>query len=149
MPAKRTLVPRAKESTRTLKIPAALQAPRGVKTWKEAVDWLKVRGIEDIECITPDIASVPWETDPTAQVICDIAGSSGENVPYTPRNVLKHVLDLYKQRGWKPVVAPEIEFYLVAKNDDPDYPLHPPKGRSGRSIQGGQAYSIAGVNEFD
>ncbi len=46
-------------------------------------------------------------------------------------------------------MAPEIEFYLVAKNDDPDYPLHPPKGRSGRSILGGQSYSIAGINEFD
>lgn len=68
---------------------------------------------------------------------------------YTPRNVLKNVLSLYKEKGWKPVVAPEIEFYLVAMNDDPDYPLHPPKGRSGRSIVGGQSYSIAGINEFD
>ena len=46
-------------------------------------------------------------------------------------------------------MAPEIEFYLVAKNEDPDYPLQPPKGRSGRSILGGQGYSIAGINEFD
>ncbi|OLP58141.1 glutamine synthetase [Xaviernesmea oryzae] len=190
-------------------IPIALQSARGVRTWKEAADWLKIRGVEDIECITPDIAGVPrgkmmptskftsntslalpsalyrhtisgeypeetgdfrydsrdsdiklvpdlstlsivpWESDPTAQVICDIAGSKGEDVPYTPRNVLKNVLALYRQRGWKPVVAPEIEFYLVAQNDDPDYPLRPPKGRSGRSINGGQAYSIAGVNEFD
>ena len=82
-------------------------------------------------------------------MICDIAGSTGERVTYTPRNVLKNVVALYAERGWKPVVAPEIEFYLVAKNDDPDYPLHPPKGRSGRSIVGGQAYSIAGINEFD
>ncbi len=59
------------------------------------------------------------------------------------------MLQLYGDRGWKPVVAPEIEFYLVAKNDDPDYPLHPPKGRSGRAILGGQGYSIAGINEFD
>jgi glutamine synthetase len=70
-------------------------------------------------------------------------------VSYTPRNVLKRIMKLYHERGWKPIVAPEIEFYLVAKNDDPDYPLHPPKGRSGRSILGGQGYSIAGINEFD
>jgi len=49
----------------------------------------------------------------------------------------------------KPIVAPEIEFYLVHKNPDPDYPLTPPVGRSGRPIGGGQGYSIAGVNEFD
>ncbi len=82
-------------------------------------------------------------------MICDIVDTEGKAVRYTPRNVLKHVLDLYKERGWKPVVAPEIEFYLVAKNDDPDYPLRPPAGSLGRSIQGGQGYSIAGINEFD
>src|SRR5690606_15312412 len=42
-----------------------------------------------------------------------------------------------------------IEFYFVEKNPDPDYPLSPPVGRSGRAIGGGQGYSIAGVNEFD
>ena len=55
----------------------------------------------------------------------------------------------YAERGLKPVVAPEIEFYLVRKNPDPDYPLTPPVGRSGRPIGGGAGYSIAGVNEFD
>lgn len=102
--------------------------------------------------LVPDLSTlsaVPWESDPTAQVICDIAKSNGDPVPYTPRNVLKHVISLYQERGWRPVVAPEIEFYLVAQHEDPDYPLRPPKGRSGRTITGGQAYSIAGVNEFD
>ncbi|EAB6718413.1 glutamine synthetase, partial [Salmonella enterica subsp. enterica] len=31
---------------------------RGVKNWKEAASWLEYRGIEDIECITPDQAGV-------------------------------------------------------------------------------------------
>ncbi|MGO4834155.1 glutamine synthetase, partial [Rhizobiaceae sp. 2RAB30] len=31
---------------------------RGVKNWKEAEAWLEWRGIEDIECITPDQAGV-------------------------------------------------------------------------------------------
>ena len=37
----------------------------------------------------------------------------------------------------------------MRKNPDPDYPLTPPVGRSGRPIGGGAGYSIAGVNEFD
>ncbi len=45
-----------------------------------------------------------------------------------PRQVLKNVLNLYAKRGWKPVVAPEIEFYLVEPNTDPDYPLKPRSG---------------------
>ena len=102
--------------------------------------------------LVPDLSTlsvVPWESDPTAQVICDMVTTKGDPVSYTPRNVLKHVVDLYTARGWKPVVAPEIEFYLVAQHEDPDYPLKPPRGRSGRTITGGQSYSIAGVNEFD
>ncbi|HEX2147698.1 MAG TPA: glutamine synthetase family protein [Pseudorhizobium sp.] len=197
------------KSTGNTPVQPALTSLRGVADWREAALWLRTRGIEDIECITPDLAGVPrgkmmpsskftsntslalpsalyrhtisgeypdetgsfryeprdsdlklvpdlstlsvvpWETDPTAQVICDVVGANGGNVPYTPRAVLKNVVELYHERGWTPVVAPEIEFYLVAKNDDPDYPLHPPKGRSGRAILGGQGYSIAGINEFD
>ncbi|MBB3952383.1 glutamine synthetase family protein [Aureimonas jatrophae] len=188
---------------------AFLDARRGVATMGEAAQWLQARRIEDIECITPDLAGVargkmmpakkftgntslalpsalfmhtisgeypdetgtfryspndgdlklvpdlstlaevPWETDPTAQVICDLVDTSGQAVGYTPRNVLKRVVSLYEERGWQPIVAPEIEFYLVSKNVDPDYPLTPPVGRSGRQISGGQAYSIGGVNEFD
>jgi glutamine synthetase len=209
MPSKKTVASTVQKASRSSKIPPALNSLRGVSNWKEASDWLKLRGIEDVECITPDLAGVPrgkmmpsskftsntslalpsalyrhtisgeypeetgnfryeprdsdlklvpdlstlsivpWESDPTAQVICDIVGSNGNDVAYTPRNVLKNVVRLYHERGWRPVVAPEIEFYLVALNDDPDYPLHPPKGRSGRSILGGQGYSIAGINEFD
>ena len=46
-------------------------------------------------------------------------------------------------------MAPEIEFYLVARNTDPDIPLKPPIGRSGRAETSRQAYSIDAVNEFD
>lgn len=102
--------------------------------------------------LEPDLSTlsiVPWEDAPTAQVICDLVYQNGQAVDYTPRNVLRKVIDFYTQMGLKPVVAPEIEFYLVQKNPDPDYPLESPVGRSGRSIGGGHGYSIAGVNEFD
>jgi glutamine synthetase len=34
-------------------------------------------------------------------------------------------------------------------NRDPDLPLQPPIGRTGRAETGRQAYSIEAVNEFD
>ena len=189
--------------------PSPSNPARGVSSIEEAAKWLSERGIEDIECITPDMAgvargkmmpsakflnasmlalpssifmqtisgdypeesdsfsypphdgdlrlipdlstlsAVPWESDPTAQVICDMCDHEGTDVKYTPRNVLKRVVKAYTEKGWKPVVAPEIEFYLVKTNEDPDIPLQPPIGRSGRAIAGGNGYSIAGVNEFD
>ena len=95
------------------------------------------------------LCSVPWETDPTAQLIHDAYTKDEQPVETAPRNVLKRVLDLYQQQGWNPVIAPEIEFYLVKPNNDPDYPLEPPIGRSGRPEVGRQSYSISALNEFD
>jgi len=92
---------------------------------------------------------VPWAAEPTAQVIHDAFYGDGSPVTMAPRRVLQSVLSLYEQQGWKPVVAPELEFYLVEPNIDADYPLKPPVGRSGRPEIGRQSYSIAAVNEFD
>ncbi|MBS7699127.1 MULTISPECIES: glutamine synthetase family protein [unclassified Chelatococcus] len=102
--------------------------------------------------LEPDLSTltvVPWASDPTAQIIHDAYFRDGRPVETSPRQVLKRVVDMYRQRGWQPIVAPEIEFYLVKRNTDPDYPLEPPIGRSGRAEIGRQAYSIAAVNEFD
>ncbi len=92
---------------------------------------------------------VPWAAEPTAQVIHDSFYSDGRPVTMAPRYVLQRILDMYSQRGWDPVVAPELEFFLVEPNTDADYPLKPPVGRSGRPEIGRQSYSIAAVNEFD
>jgi glutamine synthetase len=73
----------------------------------------------------------------------------GTAVDFAPRNVLRRVTNLYKEMGWKPIVAPELEFYLLARNIDPNQPLVPPIGRSGRSETSRQLYSIDAVNEFD
>ncbi|MDR3493396.1 MAG: glutamine synthetase family protein [Ancalomicrobiaceae bacterium] len=182
---------------------------RGVADAAAAAEWLAGRGLEDIECLVPDMAGVargkmmpvekfvastsmsipgsiflqtitgeypedeetfvadpgdgdivlvpdfatlavvPWAKDPTAQVIHDAYHQDGRPVDLAPRQVLKRIIELYKHKGWRAVVAPEIEFYLVDRNQDPDYPLKPPIGRSGRAETGRQSYSIAAVNEFD
>jgi glutamine synthetase len=98
----------------------------------------------------PDsICLVPWYDEPTAQVVADCTYADGRPVDIAPRQVLKRVLALYEAKGWKPILAPELEFYLVKPNTDPDYPLEPPVGRSGRPETARQAYGIDAVNEFD
>ncbi|MEO0680164.1 MAG: glutamine synthetase family protein [Pseudomonadota bacterium] len=102
--------------------------------------------------LVPDIATaraVPWAGDPSLQIIHDIVDRDGAPVEYAPRQVLRRVLDAYAARGWTPVVAPELEFYLTKPNPDPDYPLEPPVGRSGRQSTGSQAFSLSQVDEFD
>ena len=64
----------------------------------------------------PDARSlrvVPWYQEPTAQVISDCYHHDGEPVAIAPRQVLRKVLQAYADRGWRPVVAPELEFFLT------------------------------------
>ncbi len=102
--------------------------------------------------LRPDLSStraVPWASDPSVQVIHDVCDRRGRLVEFAPRSVLRRVLALYAKKGWRPVVAPELEFYLTKPNTDPDYPLEPPIGRSGRTGAKSQAYSIAATDEYD
>ncbi len=102
--------------------------------------------------LEPDPVSirvVPWYEEPTAQIICDPYYFDGRPVPFASRHLLKRVLALFQAKNWQPIVATELEFYLVDINDDPDYPLQPPIGRSGRRETSRQAYGVDAVNEFD
>nr|WP_315982923.1 hypothetical protein [Aliamphritea spongicola] len=63
--------------------------------------------------------------------------------------MLRRVLKLYEDKGLRPVIAPEVEFYLIEKNLDPDYEIRPATGRSGRQETARQSYSIDAVNEFN
>ncbi len=133
----------------TLRLPETvfLQTATGVFVESQVLDMTE----PDI-CLAPDpdaVRLVPWYEEPTAQVICDPYYADGRVVSVAPRQVLRRVLQLYEAKGWRPVVAPELEFYLVAKNLDPDYPLEPPIGRSGRPETARQSYGIDAVNEFD
>ena len=101
--------------------------------------------------LQPDLetaCAAPWTADWTLQVIHDMVDPDGAPVPVAPRNVLARVVALYRARGWEPVVAPEMEFYLVARNTDPRQPVVPPLGRSGRPAAARQAYSMSAVDEY-
>lgn len=101
--------------------------------------------------LTPDFSTaqaVPWTADVTLQVIHDVNDQQGNPVPMAPRNVLKRVVQLYADQGWRPIVAPEMEFYIVARNIDPNQPVIPPIGRSGRRVMANQAYSMSAVDEY-
>jgi glutamine synthetase len=102
--------------------------------------------------LRPDASTlriVPWAREPTAQIIADCFKNDGTPHPLSTRNVLRYILKLYADAGLQPVVAPEVEFYLVNKNTDPDYELMPPKGRSGRREVARLSFSIDAVAEFE
>ena len=102
--------------------------------------------------LKPDIKTarlVPWYKEPTAQIIHDPFYFDGSPVDVSPREVLKKVISLFENDGLSPVVAPELEFYLVEQNSNSDHPLKTPLGRSGLAETAKQAYGIDAVNDFD
>ena len=101
--------------------------------------------------LVPDFTTAtaaPWTADVTLQIIHDAQDQQGKPVAAAPRNVLRRVVELYNAEGWQPVVAPEMEFFLTARNLDPNMPVMPPMGRSGRRAAGKQAYSMSAVDEY-
>ena len=115
------------------------------------LDWMPDQWIESDTVLVPDFdtaTAVPWSADVTLQIVHDVHRQDGEPLAFAPRNVLRRVIDAYARRGWRPVVAPEMEFYLTKPNTDPDYPIEPPVGRTGRQGIAQQAYSMSAVEEY-
>jgi len=143
-------------------VPAAKYARQGSFHLPDSIfyqtitgDWGEAAGaegfIERDMIMRPDhstTSAAPWTGDWTLQVIHDAFDRKGEPVPFAPRNVLKRVVELYQKKGWTPVVAPEMEFFLVARNIDPAKSIQPMMGRSGRPAAARQAYSMTAVDEF-
>lgn len=152
--ARGKILPRAKfTEDRGMRLPEAVVAIGVTGEFPESGPYYDVINPNDRDMhLEPDpstVRIVPWATDPTAQVIHDCFDRDGKLIPFAPRSVLRRVCDLYASLGLEPVVAPELEFYLVARNTDPNTLLTPPIGRSGRAETSRQAYSIDAVNEFD
>jgi glutamine synthetase len=100
--------------------------------------------------LVPDYAtvkSVPWASVPRAMAIHDCVELTGEGCQFAPRSVLKDVMARYVRRGLRPVVAPEIEFYLTAPVGDASQPLSAPALRGGRAEVGQSAFSLNTLNE--
>jgi glutamine synthetase len=94
-------------------------------------------------CVAPGFKT------PTAYVFADAHHADGTPWASSPRHLLKRVVALCEERGWKPLMAPELEFYLTAPNPDPDIPLTPPAGRSGRAETSSQPYGLEAITEHE
>jgi glutamine synthetase len=101
--------------------------------------------------LVPDYDSLklaPWSSVPRATVIHDCYELDGAPCAFAPRSLLKAVMERYTARGLKPVVAPEIEFYLTAPNPDPSKPFTPPVAKGARREVGQSAFSLNMLNEL-
>ena len=131
-----------------------LKLPEGIFAQTVSGDYAKDKeNLEDRDMLlVPDastIRPVPWATDPTASVFLDCSRRDGTPVGTSPRQVLRRVLQLYAAKGWTPVVAPEVEFYLINPHSDANAEVEPPEGRLGWTETGKQPFSIDSMNDFN
>ena len=135
----------------SLRLPSSVFAVTVTGEYADAVNDDEAYSDPDM-VLRPDPATLrlaPGFKTPTAYVFADAHHTDGSPWASSPRQVLKRVMDLYAAHGWRPVVAPELEFYLTALNPDPDLPLTPPAGRSGRAETSPQPYGLEAITEFE
>src|SRR5690349_18981054 len=74
-------------------------------------------GLPDVLAV-PDLSTmqpVPWEPG-VAHVIADVFNPDGSPSEESPRNVLRRVLDRFATLDMKPIVGPELEFYVLEES---------------------------------
>ena len=99
----------------------------------------------------PDMATLcraPGANASTAYVFADTHHLDGRPWEVSPRHVLKAVIELYRQRGWRAVVAPEVEFYLTAPNPNPEIAVTAPVGLSGRAETAQHPYGLEALDDY-
>lgn len=140
-------------SDSTLRIPSSVYLITVTGDYLEGNEELDILSTLDPDVVLrPDFNTIcvaPGFRTPTAFVIADAFQSDGAAFELSPRHILQKVMALYAERGWTPLVAPELEFYLTQKNTDPDLPLEPPPGRSGRSETSPQPYGLEAITEYE
>ena len=121
--ARGKIQPVAEVTSKDFKLPIAIFAQTVNSDF-----YMPKENIEDRDMsLRPDVESLrlaPWATEPTASAIMDCYDINGQLVEASPRAVLKRVVEKFAERGWTPIVAPEVEFYLTkaptSATDEPD-----------------------------
>ncbi len=99
----------------------------------------------------PDTLSrINWLQRPTAQVMLGMQNPDGSGFHGDPRQILAQVLERFKALKLTPVVATELEFYLIDPVRSALDPVRPPNSRDGRWQSGQtQVLSISELQDFE
>ena len=106
-------------------------------------------GDRDGDCTWTGRAPMPdtWLEEPSLLVPLTMSTDQGEPFLGDPRRVLEWVLARYRDTGFTPVAALELEFYLVALKDGKATPPHSPK--TGEALLPSSALPISELEQFN
>ena len=92
--------------------------------------------------------ATPWKGEDCGQVICETLDKAGEAIAFDPRNLLQRLLGLYLDKGLRPLLAPEVEFYLFKPPKRGDRALRPAPGVDDQDEFGGEAFSSDALDKY-
>jgi glutamine synthetase len=100
--------------------------------------------------IAGTLAPVPWASAPTAQVMLEMLDPhTRAPIPFEPRRVLTRVLERFRELNITPVVAIELEFFLIDKDLTPEGgPLPARSPRTGRPVNANNVYGMDALEDF-
>ena len=111
-------------------------------------------GDEDRICrpVPGTLRPVPWQPRPTAQLLLQMEDGAGGLFAASPREVLRRVVARFAERGLTPVVAIELEFYLLdgmrTADGRPQTARNPATGERGTSTQVYYMQDLEDYREF-
>jgi len=101
--------------------------------------------------LQPDLSTLRVSPDQPgrAWVLADACYPADSPWTALPRVLLQQVLALYADKGWRAVVAPELEFYVTAPNPDPRDPVVTPITADGRQERSQNPYGMEALELFE
>lgn len=108
-------------------------------------------GDEDRICrpVPGSLRVIPWQHRPMAQLLLQMEDGQGGLFAANPREVLKRIVQRYTERGLTPVVAVELEFYLLdaelTHDGRPQTSVNPATGERNHSTQ---VYYMQDLNDY-
>ena len=110
--------------------------------------------VGDIDCraypLAGSLVPMPWRQIPTAAV--QVCMHPSEGMPATvadPRHLLVQVIDGLKAEGYHPVMACELEFYLLDQQRDGDGRPQPALDRDGGRPRSTQVYGLRELEQIE
>jgi len=108
-------------------------------------------GEPDLVCrpVANTLHIASWQKRPIAQVLMSMFNKDGSPFYADPRHILNNIYDKFKQMKLTPVVAVELEFYLVDKQRDENGRIQAPiSPKTGLRDQHTQVYSLDTLSEY-
>lgn len=103
-------------------------------------------GDSDGLCLSTQTKAVPvlWASEPRSQILAMIHQTDGSPFHLDPRQILKNIVDRFKKLGLTPVVATELEFYLLDRESESTQRPQAPVifNGNGRRLRETDCYSI-------